>query len=426
MSELKAGVGLSRKWDAREAGREVAETALEKLEGEKPKFFLLFSTIHYEKYGGFQELLNGVWEVLPEGTPLIGGTVAGFMNNYGCFTRGATALTVAYPNMDVAVGIGHDTKKNPRKAVSECAAMIKSNLRHKYRGKLMIDIVSGAKILNLPKMGRVRVVKGSIPSKLLIKLSDISLTKLQYGVGREEEILDALVEEFPDYVIIGGSSMDSNDMIENYQFFNRKVYTNSIVSLAINIDYQVDLNTTYGLKRTNIKFKITKKSGQGRIIEEIEGKPAVDVFLERIAWPYDFIDERIYRRTFFTPFGYWKDGILFPNVIGAFLGKSIGCGYKIEEDEIYLLYASGESLLDAVDENLKKFKGKDIKFAIIVSCAARLETLGKNIFTVRDKLIDFFGEKEFLLIYAGGEDSYSRENGKRHLNESFNVAVVHS
>ena len=86
MSELKAGVGLSRKWDAREAGREVAESALEKLDGEKPKFFLLFSTIHYEKYGGFQELLNGVWEVLPEGTPLIGGTVAGFMNNYGCFT----------------------------------------------------------------------------------------------------------------------------------------------------------------------------------------------------------------------------------------------------------------------------------------------------------------------------------------------------
>ena len=72
MSELKAGVGLSRKWDAREAGREVAETALEKLDGEKPKFFLLFSTIHYENYGGFQELLNGVWEVLPDGTPLIG------------------------------------------------------------------------------------------------------------------------------------------------------------------------------------------------------------------------------------------------------------------------------------------------------------------------------------------------------------------
>ncbi len=38
--ELKAGVGLSRKWDAREAGREVALSTLEKLDGENPKFFL--------------------------------------------------------------------------------------------------------------------------------------------------------------------------------------------------------------------------------------------------------------------------------------------------------------------------------------------------------------------------------------------------
>ncbi|MBU4341188.1 MAG: hypothetical protein KJ928_01160, partial [Candidatus Altiarchaeota archaeon] len=74
--EFKAAVGLSRQWDARKAGREVAYKTLEKL-GTKPDFFLLFSTIHYEKYGGFKEFLAGVWEILPKGTPLIGGTVAG-------------------------------------------------------------------------------------------------------------------------------------------------------------------------------------------------------------------------------------------------------------------------------------------------------------------------------------------------------------
>ncbi len=78
--KFEAAVGMSRKWDAREAGREVAETAIQKL-SRPPDFFLLFSTIHYEKHGGFQEFLNGVWEVLPKGTPLIGGTVAGFINH---------------------------------------------------------------------------------------------------------------------------------------------------------------------------------------------------------------------------------------------------------------------------------------------------------------------------------------------------------
>ena len=93
--EFSAAVGLSREWDARKAGREVASDALAKLNGKKPDVFILFSTIHYEKYGGFKEFLAGIWEILPKGTPLVGGTVAGFINNQGCFTRGASALAIS-------------------------------------------------------------------------------------------------------------------------------------------------------------------------------------------------------------------------------------------------------------------------------------------------------------------------------------------
>jgi len=48
MNDFKAGVGLSRSWDAKKAGEEVAATALEKLDKD-PKFFPLFSTIHFMK-----------------------------------------------------------------------------------------------------------------------------------------------------------------------------------------------------------------------------------------------------------------------------------------------------------------------------------------------------------------------------------------
>ena len=118
-SKLEASIGMSREWDARKAGREVAKSAIKNLKT-PPNFFLLFSTIHYKDHGGFQEFLNGVWDVLPKGIPLIGGTVAGFLNNHGCFTRGATALAVAYPNLDVAIGIGRNTRKNPKKAAKNC------------------------------------------------------------------------------------------------------------------------------------------------------------------------------------------------------------------------------------------------------------------------------------------------------------------
>jgi len=72
--KLEAAVGMTRKWGAREAGKDVARSTIEKLSN-PPDFLVLFSTIHYKDHGGFEELLNGVYDVLPEEIPLVGGTV---------------------------------------------------------------------------------------------------------------------------------------------------------------------------------------------------------------------------------------------------------------------------------------------------------------------------------------------------------------
>ncbi len=421
--DFTVSVGTTRLWDAFEAGKDVARKAISDLD-EIPSFVLLFSTIHYEKRGGFEEFLKGVWDVLPQGTPLIGGTIAGFMNNDGCYTRGATALAVSYQNMDVAIGIGHNTKRNPKKAANSCSKMIKKTLdKSEYQNRYLIEIVSGGKIPQFAGIGRRRVIKSGLTSKISTMLSSFSLKVLQYGVGREEEILDSLVRNLPDYKIIGGSSMDGNSLIENYQFYGTKIFTNSLVALGVSTKQNIELNTTYGLKETGKKFEITKKSRCGRIIHKIDNMPALYGFLTKISWPLDFIDESLYRKTFFIPLGYNKNGILFPNVIGLFLGKAIQCGFKIESRELSLLSASGKSLIEAVDENFEKHPSNN-EFGFIVSCAARLEALGKNIFSVNEKLCGFFKETPFLLIYASGEDTYSKELGKRHINESFNMMTI--
>ncbi|HIE33811.1 MAG TPA: hypothetical protein EYP86_01565, partial [Candidatus Altiarchaeales archaeon] len=181
--EFKAAVGLSRQWDAKKAGREVANTTLEKL-GADPDFFLLFSTIHYEKYGGFQEFLDGVWDVLPDETPLIGGTVAGFINNYGCYTRGATALAVSYPNMDVAIGYGKNTKRNPEKAAKECANMVRRGLETtRYKNRFLFDIIGGSRVPQLPFLGRRKVVRSRIIGNLMILGFRFSNDYLGMGMG---------------------------------------------------------------------------------------------------------------------------------------------------------------------------------------------------------------------------------------------------
>ncbi len=425
--EFKAGVGLSRKWDAREAGREVALTTLEKLGDKKPDFFLLFSTIHYEKYGGFQEFLAGVWDILPEGTPLIGGTIAGFIIPQGCFTRGATALAVSYPNMDVAVGIGRNTKRAPHLAAKHCAEMIKGGLEgSRYPNKFIYEVISGSLVIDMPGIRNRRVLTNKIFDKFAYPFSYGVLSVIQKGSGREEEVLSIIKDQLPDYYLIGVSTIDDNNMLRNYQFCGSNVYTNSVIALGMRTDQNIDINTSYGLKETEIDLEITKLGRDKRTIIEINNKPALEGYLTAIGMDRSFVDERLHRRTFFLPLGYSSGDMLFPNVVGLCLGEKLVVGYSIENRNLRLLLASGKDLINAIDENLQKIRDKNKKVALIVSCAARLETLGAHIYTVKDHLSNFFGDVPFLLVYSGGEDTYVPNRGHQHVNESFNVAIISS
>jgi len=53
-NDALVNVGFSEKWLAREAGREMASRVLAGLSG-KPKFLIVYATIHYAENGGFQD-----------------------------------------------------------------------------------------------------------------------------------------------------------------------------------------------------------------------------------------------------------------------------------------------------------------------------------------------------------------------------------
>lgn len=418
-SKIDAAVGTSRKWDAREAGREVARNTIKDLSA-PPNFFLLFSSIHYERHGGFQEFLNGVWDVLPEGTPLLGGTVSGFINPQGCFTRGATALAVSYSNMKVAVGVGHDTKRNPKKAAKQAIKMLKQNLDCIYPNKFLLQLVSAGNVPNI--VGRKKVVKG-ISKTLALNLYGFSLKVLQTGVGREDEIHDITTKEFKDFNILGGSLLDSMRIMNNYQFYDKKVFENALILLGISLDLNSNVCTTLGMQETGKEFTITKMSADKRIVHEIDGKPASKRFLELLNWPEEYFDETIYRRIFYYPLAF-KDGEkIVPEVIPLILGDSLLFTYQTKNPHVKILSTSGKGLISAVTENLENQLTVNPFMGLISACAIRLQTLGGNIFKVREILMDYFKDKPFLLFYVGGEMSYSPENGLKYGNDTFNTAI---
>lgn len=425
--EVEAAVGMTRKWDAREAGREVARNTIKQLNS-PPNFFLLFSTIHYRDHGGFEEFLNGVWDVLPKGTPLIGGTVRGFMNNFGCYSRGTTALAVSSSEMDVAIGYGKNTKRNPKGAAQKCSKMIKDKLNksNKYNNKFLLNLISASEIPDMPSLGRKKIIEPGLTPKALMQLYGFSQYVLQKGAGRDDEVIEEMIKQFPDFHMLGGGTIDSGAGVASFQFYNKDVLSNSVVSLGINTSNNLDVLTTHNMKKTGIEFDITKTNKDGRIIHEINGKPAFSELLKLLGWSRDLLNEDTWlKTTFYFPLGsyYSESNSSFgPRVIGFVLGESLVTGFRSKDSNASILTIDGRGLLETIDKNLGSFPNPP-KFGIIASCTTRLETMGDKLYRARDRILKYFNNHPFIVFYVGGESTYSPEKGLVYINMSFNSAL---
>lgn len=421
--KFKATVGMSRKWDAREAGREVVRNAIEKLD-QPPNFFLLFSTIHYDNYGGFEEFLKGVWDVLPKGIPLIGGTVPGFMNNYGCFTRGATGVAIFAENIDISFGYGLNTKRNPKKAARQFIDMINQAEKNpNYSEKFLFLLISGSIVPSFPGMGMKRVIKTKMPGSVVSNLLKTSNQLSQKGVGKEDKILEEISQQMPDFSIIGGSSIDDNKMEKNYQFFNEQIFTNSVVGFSLKTNIPIRLDSQVAVEKTDISFT-AKTTGEKYVINKIDNQPATRTLFKYLNWPEEFMDESLHRRTFFYPILFEKDNEIFPEVIGVLAGESIVCGFDFKSEDLFIGQSSRKILLNAIKNSVDNtFKYGTPSFGLVIYCSSFLEALGRDFFEVQRILKEAYKDNPFLLIAVGGEDFRVPDKIPKHCNEMINTAA---
>jgi len=427
-SVTKSVLVTTRNWDARASGKELAESIYDKL-NENPDFIVLFSTIHYEKHGGFVELLNGIYDVFPENVKLIGGTVRGFLNNDGCFARGATALAVSSNQMDVAIGIGTNTKRNPIKAANKSAQMIKDSLSGSvYENGFLLNIISGAEIPNIQPIGTKKIIEPGAAPKTLMKLFSFSQKTLQMGAARDEEVVEEMISLFPNFSMLSGATLDDGPGFRNFQFYNDKVLKNSLITLGIKTNKDILVKSTNNMVKTNIEFEITRKSKDLRIIHEINGKPALQELLRLLNWSKEILNEETWlKTTFYFPIGgktsnYSKNDNS-PHVIGIILGNSLLLTCKILGSHASVLTIDGKRLLGAVDKNMNHIDFAP-QFGLMSSCTTRFETLGTKIFDIRTRVDGHMKGNPFIVFYIGGESTYSKTNGLEYSNISFNSALI--
>ena len=412
-SKVETSVGMSRKWDAREAGREVARSTIEKLKL-PPTFLLLFSTIHYDEHGGLEEFLNGVWDVLPSGTPLVGGTVAGFINNKGCYARGAVALAVSDPSINVAIGVGRNTKRNPKQAAKKCVEMINKQNR---KIDFYLEFVSGPIIPTFPGMGKQTVIKSKISGNLMKKALP-TLFKANMGTDRADELLDNLAQHI-NSPLIGAVCYDDGKLSKNYQFYNREVLKNAMLLLGVSSDFKPEFQTVTALKPRGIKIKV-EVEGDGRTVKKINGKSASSELFKVLNWKESSMRkvEKFYSQAFYYPFCYHKKDKIHAAMLGLILGENIYFANKLESNELELFGLTGNKIIS----ESKKIFSKESKFTYGVICETYIETLGSNIYKIKD-IIDR-STKEYLFLFAGGESILNEDMTPHHLYESINILRI--
>lgn len=424
MSQHEVSVGLSRKWNAYEAGREVAQDALHDLVG-KPKFVVLICTHEYYPKDGYHELLRGVWEILPPDTKLIGGVVGGFIIPQGCFSWGTAMLAVSYKNMDVASSVGINTRANPKKVGKKVGEEIRKQLsQSSYKHGFAIDFTDGPNLPKMPIIGRKKVHN----SKVVGNAISFFLPLMQWvgwGMGRENDVRTSMMSVLQEFKALGISTWDDRRFSEHRQFHGKDVYTNAIVAVGFKADTDSYVSSGFGFKKTDIHFQITKMDRDSCIVKQINKKPARQEYVRILHWHPDDINESHMKKTFFILPSYEKEGALYPVITGLFYGDYIVLGGSIEKRDMTMLTATGKSLLSAVDEAFHKYTDTPL-FALISECSARQEALGTNIFTEKTMVEKYLNQTPYLLVFSGGEFTYTPEEGCRHKYESFCLGVLNT
>ena len=349
------------------------------------------------------------------------------MNQDGVFTRGVTAMAVQDPEMQVAVGVGKNVKRNPRKAARQAANMTKkrASVLDEYHNKVLFTFVSGAIIPRVPFIGTVNNVNSAVLGKLLSRVGMRLAALLGTGVGKEETFVIELSKHFEDYCIFGGSSVDDYSCLDNYVFLNETPLKNSTVILIFGINKNVYMNWVLGAKPTDRKFTITKTAYDDRIIVSINGKSAKKQFLEEISKiseeRFKMIEPAFYYKTSdYFPIGF-EDNPMYTTGVGAIYGKELLLGYKALGRKGVLLSVSGKEILESVDELLKGFKSEKA-FAFVYSSGIRLNMLSHKAWMLKEKYEKYFDGLPYLVVYP--MNNYFKEPGERIILGVYSANII--
>jgi hypothetical protein len=243
---------LSRATDAVAAGNAVARKIKQEFGTQPLKVVIVYATVNYDQAA----LLGGVREALGPGVIVVGCSGQGVMSN-GAVDEGGFAVG--------AIGLGGDSLRAAAAHTYDVQADTES------KGKTLADSLR-------QQLGR-----------------DPKLTILHYDplCGLDVNQLLAGVRRQNSSAIVGAAAgQPAGPTAGTYQYQGTEAFNRGGLALGIDGDFSVDLGVSHGTTPTGVAMTLTR--AEGNRLLELDGRRAMDVWLESVGCTEDEIYNQDY------------------------------------------------------------------------------------------------------------------------------------
>lgn len=414
---IKAGVGMSIKDNAYEAGRDVAKKALNDING-KPKLAILAVDSLSRVKHNYNDVLKGVREVLGNKIKLIGSTVNGIIVN-DRFALRSVGLMLLGGNFSLNTSFNYG---NSRIEYEKIADKIYNRVRsfQKNDNNFLLLFQDGLKfppeVLEKQETLNSRVVSmfsGLV--KIFFKRQLEELKETGMGMPSTQDLLEKLYSKGWKNQIIGNVASNMRDY-DSVQFYDDKVIDDSVigVSLSPQNSNKFGFGFSAGAESTGRKCEITKNIGN--FLLRVDDEKALIGFCEAAGIQLESLRELKY-----------SEYVNFHNIIGTkqringeeFIHLSVtqtNPNYKSlilttfpfnkVPEEIEIFRSNMDILIETAKESVSQaLEGiSDPSFLLGFDCGIRFVAYGNNLPLVVEEINDTIGKDiPKMIVGSGGE-----------------------
>jgi len=281
MALVNAGIGVSQKDNLIEAANEAAEEAKQEMGGKEPKLLMFFLNYDYPKED-YQGAINKVYNVFGgKNIPFVGGPVIGFFakDKYYFDSRllgktisallkgaekmiksfkfkGVAVIALESDYLNIGVGIGVEAFKEPEKAGRDCITQALDNLEYNPSIAYLAMMKKGARDIT-----RFRPINGFL----------ITPGNNSDGTILDRRIIEGITSITKRTVRLAGGGTCSGVKIgkegfgytsPSLQFFNGKIYENSVISIVFGSDLEIGYGTAIGAESLGKTMFVTNQKAK--------------------------------------------------------------------------------------------------------------------------------------------------------------------